>query len=682
MGGRLPSRPMTFTGCWTCKARKIRCDETPVSCRNCEKKGVACGGYGIRLQWVSDPFTQPDKQAGGTGGRRSIKLDKLSGQRYRLDDIDGFLGVIDGEAVSRESVRHGPFSVFPIQPSDVGGSSKEDNPVSLAIPPDPLNPHDSGAQTRQEWDYEDYAVDLNENHSSYLPVTVPIAQSEEGRVIDQGQVGQEDTLTITSDELDGVLDPYLNSSTPDISQDQNFGSELVVFQNTSHNETSFGSPVRTLAQDFLRHPALPRNPRITLSGDVEIDSLIDHYMIHVADILQPLLHPQNQYRSRGLFLTSALQGAIKNILDPTECTPTIYSTLFHSVLASAAYHLWNRNKYYARYKSLGVAHQQNALSSLRVAMQSPASGADYKTLMMAMLSLVTIGVVSGDGADFQVHLGAANQLRNSRNRWRVVSSQTRQVNEISFFLSLLTRTLAFQPSSTTWSGREQQTLDEEMDLVQSNTCFEFMYGITPVIAGTILEMCRLGEYLLRFQQDGGNSSSIPDDLLEACESLGEKLLSWRFDLETISSIQANDVYISTIFYHQAHAWHHAALVYYYRRIQSWKSADLTQEIQHTMEHMHAAEDSKMMPGSPRQGLMAPLTWPATIASLDAIGAQRDICRRWWERVLSYGLANIDKQWDVVQQVWERVDELRQCHGVGAPDGMTVYRSLDIHILPV
>lgn len=235
-------------------------------------------------------------------------------------------------------------------------------------------------------------MDLNENHSSYLPVTVPIAQSEEGRVIDQGQVGQEDTLTITSDELDGVLDPYLNSSTPDISQDQNFGSELVVFQNTSHNETSFGSPVRTLAQDFLRHPALPRNPRITLSGDVEIDSLIDHYMIHVADILQPLLHPQNQYRSRGLFLTSALQGAIKNILDPTECTPTIYSTLFHSVLASAAYHLWNRNKYYARYKSLGVAHQQNALSSLRVAMQSPASGADYKTLMMAMLSLVTIGV--------------------------------------------------------------------------------------------------------------------------------------------------------------------------------------------------------------------------------------------------------------------------------------------------
>ncbi|VUC38180.1 unnamed protein product [Clonostachys rosea] len=682
MGGRLPQRPMTFTGCWTCKARKIRCDETPVSCRNCEKKGVACGGYGIRLQWVSDPFTQPDKQAGGTGGRRSIKLDMLSGQRYRLDDIDSFLGVIDGATVSKEPVRHGPFSVFPAQPSDSSGSNKEDNSLPLAIASDPLNPHDSGTQSRREWDYEDYAVDLNENHSSYLPATVPIIESEEALVPDQSHLEQEGGLSIATDELDGVLTPYLSHSTPDISQDQSFGSELVVFQSNSHNEASFDPHLQTPAQDLVRRPALPRNPRITLSGDFEIDSLIDHYMIHVADILQPILHPQNQYRSRGLFLTSALQGAIKNILDPKECTPTIYSTLFHSVLASAAFHLWNRNKNYVRYKSLGAAHQQNALSSLRVAMQSPASGADYKTLMMAMLSLVTIGVVSGDGADFQVHLGAANQLRNSRNRWRVVSSQTRQVNEISFFLSLLTRTLTFQPSSTTWSGREQQTLDEEMDLVQSNTCFEFMYGITPTIAGAILEMCRLGEYLLRFQQDGGNSSSIPDDLLEACESLGEKLLSWRFDLETIVSIQSNDVYISTIFYHQAHAWHHAALVYYYRRIQSWKSADLTQEIQHTMEHMHAAEDSKMMPGSPRQGLMAPLTWPATIASLDAIGTQRDICRGWWERVLSYGLANIDKQWDVVQQVWERVDELRQCHGIGAPDGMTVYRSMDIHILPV
>ncbi|SCU86204.1 LADA_0D12992g1_1 [Lachancea dasiensis] len=44
-------RAKTFTGCWTCRARKIKCDLRKPTCLRCEKSGFECGGYDIKLQW-------------------------------------------------------------------------------------------------------------------------------------------------------------------------------------------------------------------------------------------------------------------------------------------------------------------------------------------------------------------------------------------------------------------------------------------------------------------------------------------------------------------------------------------------------------------------------------------------------------------------------------------------------
>ena len=37
-------------GCWPCKARKVKCDETPETCLNCQRTGETCD-YSIRLNW-------------------------------------------------------------------------------------------------------------------------------------------------------------------------------------------------------------------------------------------------------------------------------------------------------------------------------------------------------------------------------------------------------------------------------------------------------------------------------------------------------------------------------------------------------------------------------------------------------------------------------------------------------
>ncbi|KAG0645071.1 Arginine-requiring 81 [Hyphodiscus hymeniophilus] len=43
--------PKSGKGCWTCKARKIGCDQKLPLCNNCIRTGRSCEGYGIKLHW-------------------------------------------------------------------------------------------------------------------------------------------------------------------------------------------------------------------------------------------------------------------------------------------------------------------------------------------------------------------------------------------------------------------------------------------------------------------------------------------------------------------------------------------------------------------------------------------------------------------------------------------------------
>lgn len=45
------SRHRSHKGCWTCKKKRIQCDETRPGCRRCTERGLTCEGYEIRLRW-------------------------------------------------------------------------------------------------------------------------------------------------------------------------------------------------------------------------------------------------------------------------------------------------------------------------------------------------------------------------------------------------------------------------------------------------------------------------------------------------------------------------------------------------------------------------------------------------------------------------------------------------------
>ncbi|KAH6955952.1 fungal-specific transcription factor domain-containing protein, partial [Ilyonectria sp. MPI-CAGE-AT-0026] len=403
----------------------------------------------------------------------------------------------------------------------------------------------------------------------------------------------------------------------------------------------------------------------------QVDLLINHYNSHVADLMQPIFHTENVFR--GIYLSTALEGSVIRISDPSTPKALAYSAIYHSLLASSAFHLWNCNKTQTQYQRVGIKQRYQALCYLQAAVDATTPGEDYQIFMTAMLSLLSIGTIAGDGNEFIAHINAATQLRSLRSRWKIVSQATQKLNAISAFLTILARTTSFQSAQSS----ERINPNSNSRLVQSSNCYEHIYGITPSIAAAIQETCDLSELLMQY--DGLPQGSIPDHLLQACEALGDRLLSWRLMSESVISIPADDESMLKIFTQQSNAWHRAALIYYYRRIQRFSSEDLVDDVQYIADQMHAAEDAKAHIS--QDLVMAPITWPGFIASCEAIGPQRDLLRNWWERIEKYHIGNIARQWDIVQQLWLRDDQMQR-DGLGAADWTDSFRILEFHILAV
>lgn len=107
-------RTKTFTGCWTCRSRGVKCDERKPTCFRCSKGHFSCSGYAQRLIW------EDDRDRNQKGLQRRVLLGE-SGRREPVltdEETDAALAAVDairsGECFHSGS---GPFGVFSISRS-------------------------------------------------------------------------------------------------------------------------------------------------------------------------------------------------------------------------------------------------------------------------------------------------------------------------------------------------------------------------------------------------------------------------------------------------------------------------------------------------------------------------------------------------------------------------------------
>ncbi|KGO68399.1 hypothetical protein PITC_070240 [Penicillium italicum] len=92
----LSHRHRSFKGCWTCKKRRVQCDEMRPACRKCSDRGLTCEGYEIRLRWGAGIASRgkfsgaekPVKESITPRAKRRWDM-RDKGDRYSSGDGDG-----------------------------------------------------------------------------------------------------------------------------------------------------------------------------------------------------------------------------------------------------------------------------------------------------------------------------------------------------------------------------------------------------------------------------------------------------------------------------------------------------------------------------------------------------------------------------------------------------------------
>ncbi|KAK6463022.1 fungal-specific transcription factor domain-containing protein [Scheffersomyces coipomensis] len=83
-------RSKTFTGCFTCRSRKIRCDLQKPHCMKCIKAGYICSGYDIKLRWSLPIEFKPNKSGNSVHSQVVFKDKDSSNAEGGADSTEFF----------------------------------------------------------------------------------------------------------------------------------------------------------------------------------------------------------------------------------------------------------------------------------------------------------------------------------------------------------------------------------------------------------------------------------------------------------------------------------------------------------------------------------------------------------------------------------------------------------------
>lgn len=353
------------------------------------------------------------------------------------DEVVESLGKLEQSAAKHLCASSGPFSVFPID------SSSPQTPETLAVTPQVVPGVDEFLKTLPGFkDHRTIALENSNAQGSQMDMDERITLDPLNGTLEPRNIYQTRESPLNPSDLhvarhlpseSGLLDdspsPGFSNQTvspsvelpnesnhsqsdiedEEIEIDSNHGDTNVIavdfLQPTPTEDTIFSSfPTCTdtantpsIGDEYCSisqgqiSPSLDYEVPLPVFEDAETAMLMSHYMNHVACLLQPVFHIGNPFLS--IYLPIAVEGS-PSLLLAKNSTDMSYGTtaVFHSILATAAYHLRGTDAGEGYFHSLASRHRTKALEATRLALVTAGESSRYKVLMTAMLSLVSIDV--------------------------------------------------------------------------------------------------------------------------------------------------------------------------------------------------------------------------------------------------------------------------------------------------
>lgn len=612
MGPVNPPRKKTFTGCWTCRSRRVKCDEQTPFCQRCRAFGVTCEGYGVRLTWVSaggaDDQPHPDSEEDAHSGqaprpRRSMRTfgdsQTWPSPGWSTSEVDAMLERIDDCPSASSRTEHGIFSVFPAQ------AMPSSPPVRVTLgsaTQDGLNPGSGPARTAAEPPFSSAQphASLSFDHAAIdtPPASEASCPSQDARTIPvipnpaPLTDGQESTLggSIAAEPTEPVtLEGHRNSSR---------AVDAVVYQ---RHQPKQQQPLRHL--DLLRMPASQKR-------------LIHHWVTFTSAKLVLVDEPHNPCRT--MMLPMALKG-LQSDLD--ESTADI--AIFHAICACAAYNLFELGGRRSEAdRALAWKHDEQAIHHLRYNL-AQADQHRNQSFAMAIMACITIEAISGNTGRWRTHLnGGLAYLAKLRERAVDTDmSSAFQVHLVS--MAILCGYQVPDDLKSFLRGPEQPGLS-----------FPY-YGASPTFL----------DNLDRINTIAASSTATDEVELDAFEIQ----LYLNFPTGSLpGSLGGQPQVHAAVMHHMAQAFYYACVVHYQRSVRRTALEEVQTLVEKGVAQLEAIETVSQ--GSAGSVMM----WAPLVLAAESNSARlQQRVRSWFRSKRDLGFRNLIVLEDMVRELWNK-----------------------------
>ncbi|KAL4895340.1 fungal-specific transcription factor domain-containing protein [Aspergillus ambiguus] len=655
----------TFTGCWTCRARKVKCDEGRPSCRQCSQRNITCGGYAVRLHWLTpgsgleDNPQQLNEAPYQCTSQRSRIICNPS-VPYEVDDI---LVAIDASKPSyaQQKSRHNDFSkfirgfgVFESQSSGHVGDQFESSPVDQA----PIREEET--TTSISPCAAEY-LDVGSTPPGIPPMDVSIEPLYDPLVMDGPRTIRKPSISEPSMK---PIDRLSLGRAEESDQDQFHLPEPIHFPDTSesHDTNSVDCQVdlsytvpRSVSPEYL-----PRDERL----------LMNYYRNRVIHFFAVLDSPKSPWKT--VHLPRVLQSSGEMALQ--GFTSQIRAALRNSILSISAFHMskhvrvesgieasWKWSRDAMRFHGTAMKLLKDAVNAGSTSYERP----KYKELLATMLSMISINVMSGDTASCGLHLDAAERLITEIGKWKSqYSKKAKALHRVYFYLrtiheSTATRdyansTGAREPTGAVSPLRPESVIQGESFVPSQLTAFheadqelyQGIYAIPQSLLILLNEATQLVNETAAARQISG-SLEIPSPLADRCDELENRIMDWKANSATSDDL-SNSAANPGIIRHMTQAFHQAIIIYFAQHIRLLGHRYLRPFVESVLSNIEVVEKIKVE----RQILASPLYWPAFIAASEAFDSNLQ-CRfnSWYAQVECYAIGSMDSGIHLLKQVW-------------------------------
>ncbi|KAJ6001084.1 hypothetical protein N7481_001493 [Penicillium waksmanii] len=642
-------RSKTFTGCWTCRSRGVKCDEGKPICSRCEKGLFTCAGYGVKLIWPGD----------GAEGAISVQrrlLSRVQHEAPTLSDqaLDLFLESLDSSVTDQECC--GPFSVFRLswstilEPDTSSRKASDDIQSSICV-------HEDTSPIRN--------LEADNASISFLFEQDESPPRIEGYLHDTPE-------EMLFDDLRPLLGTDSSSNLVVVGSENYWGAEMLLALYHSRPGTPQGSrtdhaPLHTWHSDdwsLLDHNEAQNaeTPLPTLESDCSFEDYI--IQIELANFLYSIT-PLGTSEERQLmhYWVTYLSNLMVSVGSPDNPYRTLWvpmalysghevpghAALLHAIYAISAFNQSQKsNSGHKSFSITATKHYQLSLGYLREALTED-RGSQREAILATISTMSFIEVINGNSSTWRGHLKGGREWLRSFERTKWNGPGTSILYQLFLCAEALGSSLSNMASNAR-PGKFVNICDEEYAhkcvigvtslSLESEYCLDRYFGITLPILEAIIHITHLSVRPRR--------PSIAElETLEVKIRLNKPITpSHSYTFAAWGKHIAMD-YASVFYY--------ACYIHFKHTLLRVHSRNLQDLVRQSLKHLEAIEIHEAT--SRNCGLL----WPLFIIACEADEKESRITvSKWFTKGQSVGVANVTSAAKVVVEVWRRRDGAKGC----------------------